>query len=55
MLQRGEIPTVMISPDDKLYQQSLNPRYENVGESYHQGKQYDIYAFRNNDANVTYW
>ncbi len=52
MLQKGEIPTVMISPDDMLYQKSLNSRYEKVGEAYHQGKQYDIYAFRNNDANV---
>lgn len=53
MLQRGEIPTVMIGPGDNLYQQSLNPSYRNVGESYHQGKQYSIYAIRN-QASGTY-
>jgi hypothetical protein len=52
MLQRGEIPTVMIGPDDNLYQESLNSSYEKVGEAYHQGKQYDIYAFQNKESGV---
>jgi hypothetical protein len=52
MLQTGEIPTVMIGPDDNLYQESLNSSYEKVGEAYHQGKQYDIYAFQNKESGV---
>jgi hypothetical protein len=47
MLQRGDIPTVMIGTGDILYQQSLNPNYEKAGESFHQGKQYSIYVIRN--------
>jgi hypothetical protein len=47
MLQRGDIPTVMIGTGDTLYQQSLNPNYEKAGESFHQGKQYSIYVIRN--------
>ena len=47
MLQRGDIPTVMIGPGDNLYQQSLNPSYVKIGEAYHQDKQYSIYVIRN--------
>src|SRR5208337_3065721 len=47
MLQRGDIPTVMIGTGDTLYQQSLNTNYEKTGESFHQGKQYSIYVIRN--------
>ena len=52
MLQRGDIPTVMIGHGDSLYQQSLNPDYEKVGEAYHQGKQYSIYTFRNEASGI---
>jgi hypothetical protein len=47
MLQRGDIPTVMIGSGDSLYQESLSVNYLKVGESYHQGKQYTIYAIQN--------
>jgi hypothetical protein len=47
MLQKGEIPTVMIGPGDSSYQNSLNSNYKEAGEAYHQGKQYSIYAIHN--------
>ncbi len=45
MLQRGEIPTVMLSSADRAYVQSLNSGYERVGESIQQGVHYTIYVF----------
>jgi hypothetical protein len=45
MLQRGEIPTVMLASTDHAYMQSLNPGYRKVGESVQQGVHYTIYAF----------
>ena len=52
MLQRGDIPTVMIGPGDNLYRQSMNKSYEKVGESYHQGKQYSIYVIRHSASGI---
>jgi hypothetical protein len=43
MLQRGEIPTVMLAPSDLVYIRSLNPSYRKVGESIQQGITYSIY------------
>jgi hypothetical protein len=45
MLQRGEIPTVMLAPADLVYVKSLNPSYRKVGESIQQGITYSIYEF----------
>ena len=45
MLQRGEIPTVMLAPNDLVYVESLNPSYLKVGESIQQGITYSIYEF----------
>jgi hypothetical protein len=45
MLQRGEIPTVMLSPSDLVSLKSLNPNYRKVGESIQQGVTYSIYEF----------
>jgi hypothetical protein len=43
MLQRGEIPTVMLAAGDLVYLQSLNPSYKKTGESVQQGITYSIY------------
>lgn len=45
MLQRGEIPTVMLASGDLLYLKSLHPNYRKVGESLQQGVAYSIYEF----------
>jgi hypothetical protein len=45
MLQRGEIPTVMLASGDLVYRKSLNPGYRKVGESIQQGITYSIYEF----------
>jgi hypothetical protein len=45
MLQRGEIPTVMLASGDLVYRRSLNPSYRKVGESIQQGISYSIYQF----------
>jgi len=45
MLQRGEIPTVMLASSDLAYLKSLNPGYRKVGESLQQGVTYSIYEF----------
>ncbi|MFY9852264.1 MAG: hypothetical protein WAK26_00120 [Terracidiphilus sp.] len=45
MLQRGEIPTVMLAPNDLVYLRNLNPSYLKVGESIQQGVTYSIYEF----------
>jgi hypothetical protein len=45
MLQRGEIPTVMLASGDLVYRRSLNPSYRKVGESIQQGIVYSIYQF----------
>jgi hypothetical protein len=43
MLQRGDIPTVMLAPTDLIYLKSLNPSYRKTGESIQQGVTYSIY------------
>jgi hypothetical protein len=53
MLQKGDIPTVMIGPGDSLYQHSLNSSYKKVGAAYHQGKQYSIYAIHNSAPGIS--
>jgi hypothetical protein len=45
LLQRGEIPTVMLASGDLAYLKSLNPNYRKVGESIQQGGTYSIYEF----------
>jgi hypothetical protein len=45
MLQRGEIPTVMLASTDLVYLKSLHPGYRKVGESIQQGVPYSIYEF----------
>ena len=45
MLQRGEIPTVMLASTDLVYLKSLHPDYRKVGESIQQGVTYSIYEF----------
>ena len=45
MLQRGEIPTVMLASGDLAYLKSLHPGYRKVGESVQQGITYSIYEF----------
>jgi hypothetical protein len=45
MLQRGEIPTVVLAPGDLVYLRSLNPNYRKAGESIQQGVPYTIYEF----------
>jgi hypothetical protein len=45
MLQRGEIPAVMLAPSDLVYLKSLHPGYRKVGESLQQGVTYNIYEF----------
>ena len=52
MLQRGEIPTVMLAPTDLVYVKSLNPSYRKVGESIQQGVTYSIYEFNPGSARV---
>jgi hypothetical protein len=44
MLQRGEIPTVMLTSTGDMFQSSLNPNYEKIGESFHQGIRYNMYV-----------
>jgi hypothetical protein len=45
MLQRGEIPTVLLAPGDLVYLRALNPMYRKAGESNQQGVPYTIYEF----------
>ena len=48
MLNRGEIPTVMLASTDLVYLKSLHPGYKKVDESIQQGVTYSIYAFNPN-------
>ena len=48
MLNRGEIPTVMLASSDLAYLKSLNPGYRKVAESHQQGVTYSIYTFNAN-------
>jgi hypothetical protein len=44
MLQRGEIPTVMLANDDNTYLPSLSPDYRKAGEGIYAGKPWTIYV-----------
>jgi hypothetical protein len=46
MLQRGEIPTVMLAKDDDVYQASLTPNYEKVGEARESDRLWSIYVLK---------
>jgi len=52
LLQRGEIPTVMLAGGDLIYLKSLNPSYKKVGTSTQQGVTYSIYEFNANPATL---
>jgi hypothetical protein len=52
ILQRGEIPTVMLASGDLVYLKSLNTGYKKVGESTQQGVTYNIYEFNANPATL---
>jgi hypothetical protein len=54
MLQRGEIPTVMLASTDLVYFNSLNPGYRKVAESIQQGVTYSIYTFSPNPPATLY-
>jgi hypothetical protein len=45
MLNRGEIPSVMLASTDLVYINSLNPGYRKIDESIQQGITYSIYKF----------
>ncbi len=45
MLQRGEIPTVVLAPGDSVYRRALHPNYRIVCESNQQGVPYTVYVF----------
>ena len=45
MLQRGEIPTVMLASSDLACLKSLHPDYRKAGESVQQGVTYSIFEF----------
>jgi hypothetical protein len=45
MLQRGEIPTVVLAPSDAVYLRALNPHYRIAVISNQQGMPYTIYEF----------
>jgi len=49
MLQRGEIPTLLLASTDQIYLKNLNPSYVKVGESIQQGVTYSIYSFNGGD------
>jgi hypothetical protein len=44
MLQRGEIPTVLLKSDDTSYLQSLSPKYQKVGEAFYLDRPWSIYT-----------
>ena len=43
MLQRGEIPTVVLASSDDIYQNSLSPKYVKVGEARESDRMWSIY------------
>ena len=46
MLLRGELPTAVLSANETLFHQNLNPAYARVGSFVHQGVPYEIYTLR---------
>jgi hypothetical protein len=51
MLQRGEIPTVMLLSSGDSYQNSLNPNYRKIGEARESGQMWSIYVLEPQTAN----
>jgi hypothetical protein len=45
MLERGDIPTVMLN-SDSAFQRNLNANYVKAGESHHQSEAFNIYVFK---------
>lgn len=43
MLQKGEIPTVVVEDSGNIYRNSLNPRYKKVGEAREADRMWSIY------------
>jgi hypothetical protein len=46
MLQRGEIPTVVLKSDDTSYLRSLSPSYKKVGEAFYLDRLWSIYGLK---------
>jgi hypothetical protein len=46
MLRKGEFPTVMLLSSGDVYQSSLSPDYEKVGEAPDSGRAWSIYALK---------
>jgi hypothetical protein len=46
MLQRGEVPTVVLASDDDTYQRNLSPHYEKVGEARESDRMWSIYELK---------
>lgn len=46
MLQRGEIPTVMLLSSGDSYQKSLNPNYQKIGEARESERMWSIYVLK---------
>jgi hypothetical protein len=44
MLQRGDIPTVMLQSSGDPYQSSLSPKYEKIGEARESERMWSIYV-----------
>jgi hypothetical protein len=44
LLQRGEIPTVMLLSSGDPYQSSLNPKYVKVGEAHYSGREWSLWS-----------
>jgi hypothetical protein len=51
LLQRGDIPTLMLNPDSE-FNKSLNSNYAKIGESRHQGERFNIYVLRSSAASA---
>ncbi|MGB9408359.1 MAG: hypothetical protein WCA89_12535 [Terracidiphilus sp.] len=45
MLQRGEIPTVVLESSGDIFQSSLSPKYKKVGEARESDRMWSIYEF----------
>lgn len=50
VLQKGEIPTVVLASDEDTYQQSLSPKYEKVGEARESDRMWNIYQLKSETA-----
>jgi hypothetical protein len=50
VLQKGEIPTVVLASDEDTYQHSLSPKYEKVGEARESDRVWNIYQLKSETA-----